>query len=471
MKTKLTSLLLLPAFFAGISDAVAQRGALRQTDARPANTQQQLVVSENGHYLEYKNGEPFFWLGDTAWELFHRLDREEATRYLENRAQKGFTVIQTVVLAEFDGLHTPNAYGDTPLIEDDPSRPSEAYFKHVDFIVGKARKLGLFIGMLPSWGDKVVKRWGVGPEIFTPENAFVYGKFLGGRYKNNPIIWILGGDRSPDNDHHIAVWDAMAKGISEGSGGGQLITFHPQGGTNSAKWFHEKDWLDLNTFQSGHGERNIPNYKMLRDTYRLTPAKPVLDAEPNYEDHPVGWKPEELGWFDDFDSRRAGYWSMLSGACGHTYGNHNIWQMLEPGREPVSFARTGWRFALDHPGAFQAGFMRRLFELLPWQTLQPAQSILKNNNPEGPAYQVAAVSSAGDFLLAYTPYGKALEIDFSKLKAQNLTARWFNPRDGEFWPVDSFNPEEKTQEFKPHSAGRGSDWVLVLADAGYDPNN
>src|SRR3546814_573719 len=116
---------------------------------------QQLKVSENGHFLEYQNGDPFFWLGDTAWELFHRLDRKEAALYLENRAEKGFTVIQAVVLAEFDGLHTPNAYGDTPLTEDDPTRPNEAYFKHVDYIVRKASRLGLFIGMLPTWGDKV----------------------------------------------------------------------------------------------------------------------------------------------------------------------------------------------------------------------------------------------------------------------------------------------------------------------------
>jgi hypothetical protein len=56
------------------------------------------------------DGRPFFWLGDTAWELFHRLNREEATRYLEDRASKGFTVIQAVALAELDGLNTPNAY-------------------------------------------------------------------------------------------------------------------------------------------------------------------------------------------------------------------------------------------------------------------------------------------------------------------------------------------------------------------------
>ena len=43
-------------------------------------------------------------IGDTAWELFHRLNREDAMMYLENRADKVFTVIKAVVLAELDGL-------------------------------------------------------------------------------------------------------------------------------------------------------------------------------------------------------------------------------------------------------------------------------------------------------------------------------------------------------------------------------
>ena len=40
----------------------------------------QLKVSENQRFLVYADGKPFFWLGDTAWELFHRLNREEADR-------------------------------------------------------------------------------------------------------------------------------------------------------------------------------------------------------------------------------------------------------------------------------------------------------------------------------------------------------------------------------------------------------
>ena len=59
-----------------------------------------LKVSDNHRFLVYEDGKPFFWLGDTAWELFHRLNREDAARYLEDRAKKGFTVIQGVALAE-----------------------------------------------------------------------------------------------------------------------------------------------------------------------------------------------------------------------------------------------------------------------------------------------------------------------------------------------------------------------------------
>ncbi len=124
-----------------------------------------------------RDGEPFFYLGDTAWGLFHRLDREDAALLLQDRAAKRFTVIQAVVLTETcEGLTVPNAYGHLPLLDNDPTRPNEAYFEHVDAIVAQAEALGLTIGMLPTWGGKWNKKWGVGPEIFTPANALTYGR-------------------------------------------------------------------------------------------------------------------------------------------------------------------------------------------------------------------------------------------------------------------------------------------------------
>ena len=117
----------------------------------------ELRVSENNRFLIKSNGIPFFWLGDTAWELFHRLNREDTERYLENRRQKGFTVIQAVALAELDGLNTPNRFGEKPLTANDPAKPNPKYFEHVDWVVNKAREKGLYVGLLPTWGRYVVK--------------------------------------------------------------------------------------------------------------------------------------------------------------------------------------------------------------------------------------------------------------------------------------------------------------------------
>ena len=163
--------------------------------------------------------------------FFIGLNREEASKYLKHRADNGFTVIQAVVLADLDGLHEPNPYGEIPLENDDPTKPREPYFQHVDFIVRKAAELNLYIGMLPTWGDKIFKdRWGTGPEIFTEENARIYGKWIGNRYKNDKnIIWILGGDRNPRNERDVAIWRSMAAGIEEAVGrDNALMTFHPQ---------------------------------------------------------------------------------------------------------------------------------------------------------------------------------------------------------------------------------------------------
>ena len=36
-----------------------------------------VVDKSDSHALGYRDDRPFFWLGDTGWELFHRLNKEE----------------------------------------------------------------------------------------------------------------------------------------------------------------------------------------------------------------------------------------------------------------------------------------------------------------------------------------------------------------------------------------------------------
>ena len=435
-------------------------------------------VSDNRRYLQYENGKPFFYLGDTAWELFHRLNREEATRYLANRAQKGFTVIQAVVLAQLGGLTVPNPYGDLPLLEGDPAKPNEAYFRHVDFIVNKAEELGLFTGMLPAWGS----HWASGRSIFTPATARQYGRFVGSRYRDKAVIWILGGDRSVTNDDERAIIDAIAAGLAEGDGGAHLRTYHPIGPGLSSIKLHQAPWLDFNMFQSSHAARDHDSGLYVEHDYALTPAKPTMDGEPRYEGIPVGFynrSANGIDRFDDYDVRQAAYWSLLAGACGFTYGNNNVWQMFKPGitgpddvarrdlfGEPGSNigANIPWYEALDHAGAFQMSHVRRLFESLPFTRLVPDQRIILNGPTTGGARIRAARASDGSFALVYSPRGESFTLDKSVIKAERQRQYWYDPRYGAsfaFKDQDSWG----IQTFTPPTNGRGNDWILVLLDA------
>ena len=112
-----------------------------------------LQVSTNRRFLIHDEGAPFFYLADTAWELFHRLTRSEAEFYLQARAAQGFTVIMASVLAEH-GFDQPGPGGHLPLHDNDPARPNALYFEHVDWVVRRANGLGLSVAMLTAcWFD------------------------------------------------------------------------------------------------------------------------------------------------------------------------------------------------------------------------------------------------------------------------------------------------------------------------------
>jgi hypothetical protein len=422
-----------------------------------------LKVSDNRRFLVYEDGTPFFYLGDTAWELFHRLTRDDSEKYLENRRAKGFTVIQAVALAELDGLNTPNAEGNKPLIDNDPLKPNEAYFDHVDWVIRKAAEKGLFIGLLPTWGDKVdPMRWGKGPKIFNRENAYKYGQWIGKRYKSFPnIIWINGGDRDGGGDNK-PVWDAIGEGIKSVDNN-HLMTFHPWGEHSSSEWFRNSSWLDFNMCQTGHGQRSYAIYKriIVRD-YNLEPVKPCFDGEPRYEDHPVNWNPEVMGWFDDADVRQAMYWDLFSGGFGHTYGCHPIWQMLAPGREAVGLARHNWYDVLDLPGAWDLIHARRLMESHPFLSRVPDQDLIVPDYFPETDYVVATRGKGYAFV--YFPTGWPAEIRLEKIGAKTLKAFWYDPRTGESKPPENI-PGTGIRKFTPPGNGRGNDWILVLDDA------
>ena len=219
---------------------------------------ERINISDNRHYLVDEQGHPFFYLADTAWELFHRLSREEADMYLKDRARKGFTVIQAVAIAELDGINTPNTYGHLPFIEEDPTRPAiregtdNDYWDHVDYIIRRANEQGLYMAILPTWG----RYWHDGSNpIFNTQNVRIYGRWLASRYRDAKVIWVLGGDRNPENNEQREIIRQMARGLIEGDQHTHLITYHPTGFCGSAQFFHNEDWLDFNKLEKRYNSK------------------------------------------------------------------------------------------------------------------------------------------------------------------------------------------------------------------------
>lgn len=433
-----------------------------------------LKVSDNGHYLEFENKKPFFWLGDTAWELFHRLTLEEIEQYLDNRKEKGFNVIQAVILAELDGLRVPNMYGDTPLIDMDPQRPNEKYFKLVDSVIEMASKRGLIMALLPTWGDKVTLNYGgAGPVIFTPQNAYTYGVFLGKRYKDNEnIVWIMGGDRPPQHDCNDwrPIYGAMAKGIDDGSGKHFLKSFHPGGSIwESSPLVHNESWMDFNMIQSGHAQLDQPVWQNILRDWNLEPTKPTIDSEPCYEDHPVNpwptWEPSK-GYFRDYEVRRQLYRSVFSGGFGVTYGHHSVWQFYNPKVTKVNYPDRYWYEALDRPAAYQAGYLRKLMESRPFLNRIPDQNIVKAGQGEGAEYIAAFKDEKGRYLMAYLPVGKTITIDVSSIPSKRIRGWWFNPKNAETKQIGRLRNKGEMQ-FTPPILGTGNDWVLVIDNDQY----
>ncbi len=448
-----------------------------QTNQPPTSGSALPRLKANGHRLETRDsGQAFFWLADTAWELLQRLTKPEIQHYLEIRAAQGFNVIQVVGLSEIAELRA-NTLGQTPLLGKNPLTPNPDYWTLLDWTLERAERLGLYIALLPTWADKVTPGWGGGPVIFNPDNARAYGAWLAERYAaSSNLIWMLGGDRAPvyhDNRYENGyadfrdIWRGMATGIFEHSPEA-LITYHTAGGLHNStgSHLHDEPWLMLNTVQSGHGGgQDLPVWDWISVDLNRTPVKPVLDAEVNYEDHPVNPWPSfdpANGYFRDHDVRKQCWRSVLAGAAGVTYGHHAVWQYHAPGRENINFADRTWLEAMHRPGAIQVGIMRRWLEAFLSQP-QPAQEVIRSALGEGASHVRAARDPEWRNLAVYVPNSQTLRIDLEPLAGRHLRASWFDPRSGQIEAIGTFAATGERLFSTPLSA---PDWVLALEVTG-----
>ncbi|MBQ6347268.1 MAG: DUF4038 domain-containing protein [Clostridia bacterium] len=415
-----------------------------------------------------RDGKPFFWLGDTAWLLFHKLDDRQIETYLTNRALKGYTVIQATLVHK-PGYASPD--GARALVDDDFSRPDEssAYWQHAERAVRLAGELGLVMALLPCWGCFAQDG------ALNPENAAIYGDFLArrlGKYEN--VIWLLGGDVR--GSAAPQTFEALARTLKEQCPD-QLIGFHPFGRCSSSQWFAGANWLDFHMFQSGHrdrGQRTLGAWDdnavsdeewMGEENYLYVfrdlawDDKPTLDGEPSYEEIPHGLHDPSKPYWTDRQVRRYAWWSLLAGAAGFTYGHNAIMQFWDGVGTPDFGVRQHWDVALHAPGSLQMRHLRRLMEAIDWQEGRNEQALLVDDSGVEDARNLCFLTPVALAVYTYTsrPFGVRLDdLPFSP------AAFWYSPKLG---GVSAFTlPADGRFEPPADREAAREDWVLLLVD-------
>ena len=381
-------------------------------------------VSSNGRYFVDGEGKPFFWLGDTQWELFRCFSLADARTVLERRKSQGFTVIQVMITGVGDGTK-PSAAGETPWVGGEPASPNEAYFRNVDSVVEIAGECGLILVM------------GIFHQLqrqrITCANARPYARWIAQRYRNAPnVVWTMYPEATLE---YLPVLRELAAGLREGDDGAHLITVHPDPSPTSSSFIHEEDWLTFNMIQTCVHYELI--YGMVSEDYARTPTKPTVMAEGGYEGAEFG---KDLKVVKALDIRKQAYWSYLAGGH-HSYGHNDNW--VSP---------STWRSWIDSPGALHLGVCKRVLTALgDWWNLVPDQSLFAAGEGSGLTLNVAARSSTGNWVLAYLSSCTPVTISMDAIRGvATAEASWIDPTDGAKTRLGRF-PTKGTREFSPPS--------------------
>ena len=424
-------------------------------------------LTTSGRYF-FNGDTPFFWLGDTAWRLFQCLNMENSHKYLQNRVDKGYTLIKAVLLAHV--RYNDEREGRTPLLDENMdiflSPVNEPYWQHVEAVVKMAQDMGLYMMLIPTWGDYAK----IG--FLNKDNAAKYMEFLANRFnKFENIIWSLGGDiRGGD---HAEMWDICGNTLRKLSPN-KLIGFHPFGRTSSTYWFNDRSWLDFNMFQSGHrryDQRNLnqwdeatgkepwygeDSYKYVEADLAKTPLRPVLDGEPSYEQIPQGLHDRTQPFWEAHHVRRYAWWPVLTGAGGHTYGSNAVMQMFGLGTNPAFHVREGWEEAMHHEGAGQMRFLKDLMLEIDYTNCQPMQEVL-DDRPREKEYAIRIFGNDKN-IVAYIYNWQ----EFTLTAPKQVDAWWFDPATGTRSYFGKFDLAPGVKFTPPIKKTGHNDWVLLL---------
>jgi hypothetical protein len=406
-------------------------------------------LGPTGRYLVDQNDVPFLLVGDAAWSIIAQLSLAEANTYLANRRQHGFnTILVSLIEHAFADNPPANYAGVLPFTGRPFATPNEAYFAHADAILQAAEQAGIVVLLAPAYLGVDCQSEGWCAEVQQATNAEMraWGEFVGNRYKDyDNIIWVVGGDTDPTPV--AGKLTQMVAGIQAFDTRHLFTPHNDPERMGIDRWPGPPAWLTVNNTYT----YSATPYVLARTAYRVAPAMPFFFMEDYYENSGGVTQPQ---------LRAQSYWTLLSGAFGHVFGNCPIWHFDAPN---VRYCTTlGWQNQLNNQGSLNMRYFQRLFLARHWSTLVPDDSHVAITAGFGTFgqtnYVTAAYATDGSSIIAYLPSSRAVTVSGSRLAGATMTVYWYNPGTGASTSVGTF-ATTGTQTFTPPAAG---DWVLVV---------
>lgn len=442
------------------------------TGTHPLLVHGKLQVAPNRHHLQFSDGTPFFWLGDTWWMgLCKRLSWPDDFQALTaNRVAKGFSVIQIVagLYPDMPGFDPRGANEAGFPWEADYARLNPAYFDQADLRIRWLARQGLTPCIVGCWGYYL--------PLLGIQKMKQHWRNIVARWGAYPVIWCLAGealmpyylsqDKPGDEKRQHAGWTEIARYVRSIDPYQRLMTIHPT--SVGRDQLQDDSLLELNMLQTGHdGYRSLPNtINLVTRQYQRQPAMPVLVGEANYDGIIHG---------NDADVQRLTFWaSFLSGACGHTYGANGLWQ-LNTQKQPYGASPWGgtwdgpaWDAASKLAGSTHLSLAKRLLERFEWQRFEPHQEwVNPAGSPEKVDYPFAAgIPGKVRLIYFYWPTYEKPKLQYQVCNLEpgvTYRAYFWDPRTAQEYDLGLVNAETAPDgvwsiPIQPAL----KDWVLVL---------
>ncbi len=489
-----------------------------------ANYRGQIRVRTKGdgahRFFEYADGTPFLGLAEQFWDFNNsrwiHVDKpsqesSEVDRYLQNRKERGFNIVQIRYLNRYHSSFQAYNWGQNEGGFAFPNNPgfeikdgkkeylrggngdfrqmNPAYFQALDRRFVKCWKHGFVVAGHPLW---------VSDTKISNEEMEDLTRYLIARYGAYNIMWSLSGefDKAFREDHcdwftkgvwadencdefteqsDLRPWRALGKAAARFLDYGEPISVHPNvnavdGNRSSKDYFAEDGWLGHDWIQTYKAVQLVPQ-RVYRD-YSRQKIRPVFFSEGIREgDQTEDWGDHRLG---EYGVRWEAWQAYLSGAAIHTYRHYLVYMDKNRNNDQEKAVKN-----LLSPGAKQMKHVTALLREVDFWKLEPA---LKDLRVDGDPLSRPESNDFGnkkaldDFVnmarakdrsvyITYIPENNAEKtIEIINMDDQiSYHAHWFNPREGESQPIAlNVSSTNGTYSLPNRPSNEEKDWVFVL---------